>query len=225
MLEHKTQLRSLDPCRSDATSACRRFSENDVRRWKSELQRESWSALPIRDVDRRHWSPLVVDALDLGLNDGAITIPTRAHDGSLRGVFCYASSGGASPRAMTGSLPALFPHPARLHSDWYVLIPDPVAAIAARSHGLPVIAVSANQPWDECRRWFAEASVTAVIDATEASRALADAASAALGDSIGAFAVAEIVRRRGPRDDFLAWLDDHPTLSTDGFAALFDPDH
>ena len=111
MLDHKTQPRSLDPCRSDATSACRRFSENDVLQWKSKLQHEPWSALPIRDVDRRHWSPLVVDALDLGLNDGAITIPTRAHDGALRGVLRYASSGGAPPRAMNGQSPGALSAP------------------------------------------------------------------------------------------------------------------
>lgn len=116
---------------------------------------------------RRAWGSRVIRGLELGFDGTRITIPVRDRHGALRGILRYDPFGRRDPKmlAVPGTRLGLIPHPAREASDHIFLVEGPPDMVAARSCGLPAIAIPGTTAWQQswaellaCRR------VTIVMD-------------------------------------------------------------
>ena len=90
--------------------------------------------------------------LGLGIHQGRITIPIRTGDGLLRGLLRYQPDHARRPKMLAAPVPGSgsspTPPPSRHH---VVLVEGPPDMIAARSRGIPAIAVPGDHAWQ--RRW------------------------------------------------------------------------
>jgi hypothetical protein len=201
-----------------------RPTDSDIAQWKGQLLREPWPPAPLRAVDRRQWDRRVADALDLGLDEDRIMIPTRDHQGDLCGVLRYAGAAGVRTEVMDGSRPALFPHPALHPCDWYALTDDPASAIAARSRGLPAIAIPPAATWEpEWSDAFVDAELTVVMIDADYADALAATIRTNLGQVARTLVTAEVGCGRPLGYDLTHWLDDHPHTTAVGLNELLHP--
>ena len=131
--------------------------DRHVSRWKSALLAPAWPLAQLREQHRRLWRRSVADELDLGWDRGRLTIPIRDANGGLQGVLRYRPRHTEGPKmlAVSGSQLGLIPHPAIEGSPWVLLVEGPPDMIAARSRGLPAIAVPGDYAWDPA--WAADA--------------------------------------------------------------------
>ena len=108
--------------------------------------------------------------LQLGVDRGRITIPVRDDERELIGLLRYQpwpEPGEAKMLAAAGSRRALLPHPAAELSTQVLLVEGEPDMIAARSRGLPAIAVPGVDGWRRAwARLFAGREVTLVMAAT-----------------------------------------------------------
>ena len=97
----------------------------------------------------RAWAFRVMQELGVGFDGARITIPVRSAQGRLRGVLRYDPFGRRHPkmRSVPGTRLGLVPHPARQTSEHVILVEGPPDMIAARSCGLPAIAVPGTSAW------------------------------------------------------------------------------
>jgi hypothetical protein len=150
-----------------------RVDERDLARWQAAL-----TARPdvISRLGReRAWRYDTMRALELGFHRGRITIPIRGGRGQLRGVLRYRRGGDPKMLAVEGTRLGLIPHPAREASESVLLVEGPPDMIAARSHGLPAIAVPGDHSWRaEWAQLLAGRQVTVVMDADGPGRELAE---------------------------------------------------
>jgi len=153
------------PTPKHAVAAPLATDEDDIRRWAETLDANSRR---IRQLAvRRAWGSRVIGELELGFDGARITIPIRDGNGALRGVLRYDPFGRRDPKmlAVPGTRLGLIPHPARETSDQIILVEGPPDMIAARSYGLPAIAIPGStawqQPWAEL---LAGRRVTIVMD-------------------------------------------------------------
>jgi hypothetical protein len=136
----------------------------------------------------RAWAPRIIRALQIGFDGARITIPIRNARGDLRGVLRYDPFGRHNPkmRATTGTRLGLIPHPACEPSDHVILVEGSPHMIAARSAGLPAIAIQGTNAWDP--RWapmLAGKQVTIVMDCDVPGRRAAEAISSSLAPIAG----------------------------------------
>lgn len=152
--------RSPDPQRS-ATIVSRRPSpprstpvrrpcqatETDVQRWAVRLEHDN--ALIHRLLRERAWAPTTINEFGLGHDGQRITIPIRTGHGQLRGVLRYDPFGAQHPKmlAIRGTQLGLIPHPLTKQHHQILLVEGPADMIAARSAGLPAIAVPGASAW------------------------------------------------------------------------------
>jgi hypothetical protein len=184
-------------------------SEQDVSRWQTELSRRP--SLMETLLHERGWRLDTIRAVELGLDRGRITIPIRNARGQLRGVLRYqpAPSGRPKMLAVPGTRLGLVPHPVAETSGRIVLVEGPPDMIAARSRGLPAIAVPGDHAWQAAwSRLLAGRKVTIVMDADRMGR---EAAQRILHDLAG-HADAQNVDLDPGRDDgydLTDWLVEH----------------
>ena len=123
---------------------------------------------------------------ELGAHRGRITIPVRDHRRRLLGLLRYRPSarrGQIKMQATIGSRRQLLPHPAAEQSPSVVLVEGEPDMIAARSHGLPAIALPGTDSWkDEWAIWFAGREVAVVMDCDPQGRAVSVRIAGALAD-------------------------------------------
>lgn len=192
-------MRPLAVTDADVTEWHRALFSPDAQRWRERLARQ------------RLWSAAVMRALELGHDQGRITIPIRNHAGELRGVLRY------RPTALThkmlavpGTRLGLIPHPARERSPRILLVEGPPDMIAARSHGWPAIAVPGDHAWrPEWAALLKDREVTVVMDSDTAGR---DAARRIASDlrRVAAVRVVDLAPGRKDGFDLTDWLSEQP---------------
>ncbi len=147
--------------------------------------------------------------LELGVDRGRITIPVRDDERRLIGLLRYQPW--PQPRepkmlATAGSRRALLPHPAAEPSTHVLLVEGEPDMIAARSRGLPAIAVPGVDAWR--RAWaqlLAGREVTVIMDCDERGREAAAAIESDLS-SLGAVRVLDLAPDRNDGYDLTDWL-------------------
>jgi hypothetical protein len=147
----------------------------DVQRWAERLDGDS--RLFWRLMRERAWSGRVIRQLQIGFDGARITIPVRTSSGTLRGVLRYEPFRRHGPKmlAVPGTTLGLMPHPARELSRHVILVEGPPDMIAARSSGLPAIAVPGTHAWQpEWAELLRGRRVTIVMDCDEPGRAAAE---------------------------------------------------
>jgi hypothetical protein len=168
--------------RSDAVAVKRptrtnlAVTELDVRHWQTTLIEQT--TVIARLAKERGWLYSAMWELGLGYDCGRITIPVRDGRDRLVGLLRYRPF--AEPRqpkmiAARGSRRALLPHPAAEPSRELLLVEGEPDMIAARSCGLPAIALPGVDAWrPDWARLFANRRVTIVMDADAQGRRVAE---------------------------------------------------
>jgi hypothetical protein len=147
-------------------------TDEDIRRWHTSLTNRP--ALLGRLAFERGWRFGAMCQLEIGLDSSErLTIPIRAGRGELRGVLRYQPWHTHSPKvlAIRGTRLGLIPHPAREPSQHVVLVEGPGDMLAARSQGIPAIAVPGSHAWK--RDWaqlLEHRRVTIVMDCDSPGR-------------------------------------------------------
>jgi hypothetical protein len=185
-------------------------SELDLSRYRARLSRRP--ALIARLHSERGWSYRVIRELGLGLDRGRITIPIRDEHRRLQGLLRYSPRPGGLPKmlAVAGSRLGLIPHPTAEPAQHLLLVEGPPDMIAARSRGLPAIAVPGTDSFKpEWAKLLAGRDITIIMDADEQGRAAAERIAAELAP----LAQAQILDLAPGRDDgydLTDWVAEHP---------------
>ena len=167
--------------------------ETDVRLWAEMLHADG--RLIRRLILERAWAPRIMRELELGFDGARVTIPVRDRLGELRGVLRYDAFGPRDPkmRAVPGTQLGLVPHPAREASDHVILVEGPPDMIAARSAGLPAVAIPGTSAWKQSWAGLLEGRrVTIVMDCDEPGRHGAGKIAASLGATAVALDVVDL---------------------------------
>ena len=174
-----TGAHTLRERRSPALSTHRpapRISETDIRHWRTALADQP--ALIGRLTRERGWLYSTMWELGLGYDCGCITIPLRDERNRLTGLLRYRpwpKPGEHKMRAAYRSRRQLLPHPAAEPSQRVLLVEGEPDMIAARSNGLPAIAVPGADAWrPEWARLLTGRDVTIVMDCDLQGRRAAD---------------------------------------------------
>lgn len=173
-------------------------TDDDVARWQRHLSHRP--GLLGRLADERGWRYEAINALQLGYDRGRITIPIRNRAGALRGLLRYQPHPTSRPKmlAVPGSRLGLIPHPSSETSQHILLVEGPPDVIAARSHGLPAIAVPGDHAWQPAwTQLLAGRHITIVMDADPQGRA----AAAQIAEDLADRAEAEIIDLAPERED------------------------
>ena len=197
-----------------------------VSRWKSALLAPAWPLAQLREQHRRLWRRSVADELDLGWDRGRLTIPIRDANGGLQGVLRYRPRHTEGPKmlAVSGSRLGLIPHPAVEASPWVLLVEGPPDMIAARSRGLPAIAVPGDYAWDPAwAEMLAGKRVVVAMDCDRQGRAAAARISNDLSASAESVTIADVAPHLDDGYDLSDWLDQHRDLRAVTLRALFQP--
>jgi hypothetical protein len=185
-------------------------TDQDVARWQTALSRRP--SLLANLARERGWRYQTIRALELGHDCGRITIPIRNARGELQGLLRYHPKPGGRPKMLAepGSRVGLIPHPTAEASERILLVEGPPDMIAARSRGLPAIAVPGDHAWRSTwRDLLASRHVTIVMDADTQGRAAARRISTDLATH-GHPRIVELAPLRDDGYDLTDWLLDHP---------------
>jgi hypothetical protein len=189
-----------------------RVDERDLARWEAALTARP--DLIARLGRERAWRYDTMRELELGFHHGRITIPIRGGRGQLRGVLRYRQGGDPKMLAAEGTRLGLIPHPAREISESVLLVEGPPDMIAARSHGLPAIAIPGDHSWrSEWAPFFAGRRVTVVTDADGPGRELAERIAGNLRDVVDELLAVDLAPDRDDGYDLTDWLLEHGTLA------------
>jgi hypothetical protein len=174
------------------------WDDEDVRRWAQSL-RDNDGLLAHLHAERG-WKPDTLHRLRIGFDGERITVPITDQRGELQGVLRLRVDAWQTPKvlAAAGSRLGLIPHPEPVRGG-VVLVEGPSDMLAARSAGLPAIAVPGTHGWrPEWARMFTGRDVTVVMDADRPGR---KAAVRIAGDLHQHGARASIVELDASRDD------------------------
>jgi hypothetical protein len=193
-----------------ASAAPLRVDERDLARWQAALTARP--DLVSRLARQRAWRYDTMRELELGFHRGRITIPIRGGSGQLRGVLRYQQGGDPKMLAVEGTRLGLIPHPTREISESVLLVEGPPDMIAARSHGLPAIAIPGDHSWRaEWAQLLAGRRVTLVMDADAPGRELAERIAENLRDVVDELVAVDLAPDRGDGYDLTDWLLQHST--------------
>ena len=192
-------------------------SGEELRRWARALRDND--ALLARLRVERGWETDTLRRWGIGFDGERITVPITDEQGALQGVLRLRVDAWQKPKvlAAAGSRLGLIPHPERVAGS-VVLVEGPSDMLAARSAGLPAIAVPGTHAWRaEWASAFTGRDVTVVMDADRPGR---EAAVRIAADLQGYGARASIVELDPGRDDgydLSDWLraGNDPDLVTD----------
>jgi hypothetical protein len=190
-----------------------RIDERDIARWQAALTARP--DLIDRLVRERTWRHETMRELELGFHRGRITIPIRGGRGQLRGALRYQRGGDPKMLAMEGTRLGLIPHPAREASQSLLLVEGPPDMIAARSRGLPAIAIPGNHSWrGDWAPLLIGRRVTVVMDADGPGRELAERIGGDLRDVVDELLAIDLAPEREDGYDLTDWLLEHCTPLT-----------
>ena len=203
-----------------------RVDRRHVARWKRALLGEEWPLAGLREQHRRLWRRSVADELDLGWDRGRLTIPITNANGGLQGVLRYRPRRSQGPKmlAVSGTRLGLIPHPAVEASSWVLLVEGPPDMIAARSQGLPAIAVPGDYAWDPAwAQLLAGRRVVVAMDCDRQGRAAAARIRSDLTGIAESVSTVDVAPRLDDGYDLTDWLDQHRHLTAAAVRALFQP--
>ncbi|MGH2866334.1 MAG: toprim domain-containing protein [Solirubrobacteraceae bacterium] len=155
--------------------------EHDVQHWAKMLDNNN-RLIRLLGV-KRAWDPHVIGELELGFDGARITIPIRDRHGTLRGVLRYDPFGPRNPKmlAVAGTRHGLIPHPGSEASNHIILVEGPPDMLAARSRGLPAVAIPGTTAWQPpWGQLLSDRRVTIVMDCDAAGRRAASQIAAGL---------------------------------------------
>jgi hypothetical protein len=186
-----------------------RPTREDINRWQAALAADT--DLIAKLARERGWLYATMLELELGLDRGRMAIPVRDDTRRLIGLLRYQpwpKSDEPKMLAAPGSRRALLPHPAAEPSEQVLLVEGEPDMIAARSRGLPAIAVPGVDGWRAA--WaplLSGRQVTVVMDCDEQGRA---AAAAIEGDlsSLSVVRVLDLAPGGNDGYDLTGWLHD-----------------
>ena len=197
-------------------------SEGDIARWHTDL---SLQPLILQRLARqRAWSMSTVRAFELGIDGNRITIPVRNERRQLVGLLRYrpwdSRRGGPKMLAAPGSRRQLLPHPSTEPARQLLLVEGEPDMLAARSHGLPAIALPGVESWKpDWAASFENRRVDIVMDADRAGRATADQIARDLA-LIAEARIIEIAPRRADGYDLTDWLVEQYRANTPPYEAI-----
>jgi len=187
-----------------------RVSETDIRHWQTALTGQP--DLIGRLTRERGWLYSTMWELGLGYDCGRITIPVRDQERRLVGLLRYRpwpKPGQPKMHANLGSRRVLLPHPAAEPSQHVLLVEGEPDMIAARSRGLPAIAVPGVDAWrPEWAHLLHSRHVTIVMDCDPEGRRAADRIANDLRLNADAHVVELAARDDGY--DLSDWLRENP---------------
>jgi hypothetical protein len=176
-----------------------RPTREDIDRWQAALAADT--DLIAKLARDRGWLYATMIELEIGVDRGRITIPVRDDQRRLIGLLRYQPW--PNPRepkmlASPGSRRALVPHPAAEPSTHVLLVEGEPDMIAARSRGLPAIAVPGVDGWRPAwAELLAEREVTVVMDCDEQGRI----AAAAIQSHLSSHSVVRVLDLAPDRND------------------------
>jgi hypothetical protein len=186
-----------------------RPTREDIERWQATLAADT--ELIAKLARERGWLYATMLELELGADRGRITIPVRDDERQLRGLLRYRpwpEPGEVKMLATAGSRRALLPHPAAEPSTHVILVEGEPDMIAARSRGLPAIAVPGVDGWRPTWAHLpAGREVTVMMDCDEQGRA----AAAAIGSDLSSLCdvrLLDLAPDRNDGYDLTDWLLD-----------------
>jgi hypothetical protein len=184
-----------------------RAIEGDIDRWRGALAADT--DLIAKLSRGRGWLYATMLELELGVDRGRVTIPVRDDTCRLVGLLRYQpwpQPGEPKILAIAGSRRALLPHPAAEPSTHVLLVEGEPDMIAARSHGLPAIAVPGVDAWrSDWAELLAGREVTVIMDCDERGRAAAAAIESDLSSHC-AVRVLDLAPQRNDGYDVTDWL-------------------
>ena len=191
-----------------------RPTREDIERWQATLAADT--DLIAKLARERGWLYATILELELGVDRGRITIPVRDDKRRIVGLLRYQPW--PQPRepkmlAAPGSRRALLPHPAAEPSRRVLLVEGEPDMIAARSRGLPAIAVPGVDGWRPA--WgelLAGREVTVVMDCDEQGRIAAAALESYLS-SLSVVRVLDLAPDRNDGYDVTDWLVQRPRFT------------
>ena len=188
-----------------------------MRRWARALRDNA--RLLARLGAERGWEPDTLRRWWIGFDGERITVPITDQRGALQGVLRLRVDAWQKPKvlAAAGSRLGLIPHP-ELVAGSVVLVEGPSDMLAARSAGLPAIAVPGTHAWRaEWARAFTGRDVTVVMDADRPGREAAVRIAADLQRHGARARVVELDPGRDDGYDLSDWLraGNNPDLITD----------
>jgi len=195
------------------------ISEAEVRRWHQHLLTAPSTLKHLKAT--RGWSEPKIRELELGWDRGRVTIPVRDERQTLVALLRYQPDRHGHMRAATGSRRTLYPHPSTEPSPKILLVEGEPDAIAARSRGLPAIAIPGVESWKQA--WaplFEGREVTIILDADPPGRACAHTVAQHLADHARQVTVIDLAGEREDGYDLTDWLLDHPGDPRTRLAAL-----
>jgi len=203
------------PSRAAASSLW--CSGGDVRRWARALRDNP--GLLARLQAERGWEPDTLRRWEIGFDGERITVPIPNERGALQGVLRLRVDAWQRPKvlAAAGSRLGLIPRPERVVGR-VVLVEGPSDMLAARSAGLPAIAIPGTHAWrGEWASAFTGRDVTVVMDADRPGRDAAVRIAADLGRHGAQAQVVELDPGRDDGYDLTDWLraGNNPALITD----------
>ena len=164
--------RSRDPARTPLYA-----TSEDIAHWQAALAADS--NLIAKLNRQRGWLYASMIELELGVDRRRITVPVRDEQRRLIGLLRYQPwprPGEPKMLATAGSRRALLPHPAAEPATRVLLVEGEPDMIAARSRGLPAIAVPGVHGWRPAwTQLLCDRRVTVVMDCDEQGRAAATA--------------------------------------------------
>ena len=206
----RTPRQQLVPGRADPRPVAQlNVSEIDVDRWHRRLLAARTTLKRLAAI--RGWSEPAIRDLELGLDRGRITIPVRDDRETLVGLLRYRADHHGHMRAAIGSHRRLYPHPDSEASAEVLLVEGEPDAIAARSRGLPAVAIPGVETWREA--WaplFDGRDVTIILDADPPGRACAHTVAQHLLDHAQRVTVLDLAPEREDGYDLTDWLLEHP---------------
>ena len=191
-----------------------RPTKHDLERWQAALAADT--DLIARLARDRGWLYATMLELELGVHRRRITIPVRDDKRRLIGLLRYRPW--PQPRepkmlATAGSRRSLLPHPAAEPSQSILLVEGEPDMIAARSRGLPAIAVPGIDCWrPEWAELFNQRTVTIATDADRQGRALAARIAKGLAECADAVVI-DLAPNREDGYDLSDWLLERRGLS------------
>jgi 5S rRNA maturation endonuclease (ribonuclease M5) len=192
-------------------------SGEEVRRWAWALRDND--GLLDRLRGERGWEPDTLQRCGIGFDGQRITVPITDQRGALQGVLKLRVDAWQQPKvlAAAGSRLGLIPHP-DLQAGSVVLVEGPSDMLAARSAGLPAVAVPGTHAWRaEWASAFTRRDVIVVMDADRPGREAALRIAADLGRHGARAAIVELDQQRDDGYDISDWLraGNNPDLITE----------
>jgi hypothetical protein len=197
--DQRTSTRPVDERRLAA-------SGEEVKAWARSLAHNR--PLLARLRRERGWDQWVLRELRVGFDRGRITVPITGDKGELRGVLRLRVFDWQRPKVISapGTRLGLIPRPTP-NDGWLLVVEGPSDMLAARSAGLPAVAVPGTDAWrPDWATAFRGRDVTVVMDCDRPGRQAAAGIAEDLGRGGAHPRIVDLAPERDDGYDLSDWL-------------------